>query len=49
MEKCSTYPHICLGETEEKHPCPFNIEIRGDYDDVCNCCINSEDECAADI
>lgn len=34
---------------EELHPCPYEMEINDNYENVCNCCEECESECSADI
>lgn len=33
----------------EPHPCPFKIELNGDYDTLCTCTPDEESKCAEDI
>lgn len=45
-DKC----YKCGAEVEEGlHPCPYAQDINGNYDDVCNCCADCQNQCTQDI
>jgi len=42
-EKCT------CDEWQEPHPCPFDEEVDGDSETLCNCCPVCTEECADQI
>ena len=48
-ESCRPSVSGCTGPTDDLHPCPYNAEIHGDYEDCCDCCDACTMECAYDI
>ena len=45
-KKC---PSCGKREATEPHTCPFQVEINGDEETLCECCSECEGECAMDI
>lgn len=39
----------CGKEGEPEHTCPYREDVHGDYTTVCNCCVDCQNECCADI
>lgn len=39
----------CHNPAEEPHTCPYKTEINDDYESLCNCCSECEQECRWDI
>lgn len=33
----------------ELHPCPYAVDVNGDYETLCACCVDCENECADEI
>lgn len=42
-EKCGLY------EKQEPHPCLYQEEINGDYEILCECCVDCERDCSLSI
>lgn len=41
-------PHNCPNQGQADHTCPFNEEVEDDFETLCNCCKECENECAKD-
>ena len=44
IEKCR-----CGSDPESLHICPYQQDINGDSETLCNCCSECEHQCAQDI
>lgn len=44
--KCQRCNHNPM---EADHTCPYSEDINGDYETMCNCCSDCQDECAMEI
>lgn len=45
FEKCGN----CDNEAQPLHTCPYNEDIHGDSETLCDCCSECEHQCAMDI
>jgi hypothetical protein len=43
------YKCKCENSSDAPHTCPFEEEINGDSETLCNCCPECEHQCAMDI
>lgn len=48
VEMCQ-YVHRCGNEAEEEHTCPYSEDIAGDFETLCNCCVECQNSCTAEI
>tara|TARA_R100001244_G_C5153594_1_gene130071 strand:+ start:484 stop:627 length:144 start_codon:yes stop_codon:yes gene_type:complete len=39
----------CGEDGRGKHTCPYAEDIGGDYETLCNCCDECQDQCCMDI
>ncbi len=39
----------CPNPETEPHPCPFRVEVNGDYESLCTCCHDCECNCRENV
>ena len=49
IEGCGSGRSECKNPSSDEHPCPYQEDINGDFENNCFCCEDCQQECADDI